>query len=152
MNARTTISFRNMDRSPALAGRIEHEVEKLRRYAPGLSHCEVMVEALHRHHRFGHHYQVHLILRQPGLEVTVTHEPPARRVVAASATPDQPAKHNEVESAHDDAYVVVHEAFDIARRRLEDAIRRERARATRGTSSPRDGEPAVPGGGRVDGS
>jgi len=143
MNVRTTISFRNMDRSPALAARIEHDVEKLRRYAPDLAHCEVMVEALHRHHRFGHHYQVHLILRQPGVEVAVTHEPPARRVVAASGTPDQPAKASEVDPAHGDAYVVVHEAFAIARRRLEDALRRHRARATGALASPRDDEPAL---------
>lgn len=135
-----------MDRSPALAERVEHEVEKLRRYAPALSHCDVMVEALHRHHRFGHHYQVHLTLRLPGAEVVVTHESPARRAVAASAAPTQPAKQAEVEVEHRDAYVVVRDAFDVARRRLEDAIRRQRdrARTSGGTPFARNEENARP--------
>jgi len=128
MSIPTSISFRNMDRSPALAARIEHEVEKLRRFAPGLNHCDAMVEALHRHHRFGHHYQVRLTLRLPGAEVIVTHEPPARRAVAASAVPEKLAKQSEVDAEHRDAYVVVRDAFDIARRRLDAAIERERNR------------------------
>jgi ribosome-associated translation inhibitor RaiA len=146
MNTPTRISFRNMDRSPALAERVEYEVEKLRRYAPALSHCDVMVEALHRHHRFGHHYQVHLTLRLPGSEVVVAHESPARRAVEASGAPQQPAKQSEVEADHRDAYVAVRDAFDVARRRMEDAIHRGRdRRRTRGAApSPRDEEPAVP--------
>lgn len=151
MNIPINISFRNMDRSPALAARIEHEAEKLQRHAPGLSHCDVMVEALHRHHRFGHHYQVHLTLRLPGSEVVVTHESPARRAVAASAAPEQPAKQSEVEGEHRDAYVVVRDAFDVARRRLEDAIRRERdrLRAKAAPPSARNEEAALPDSGII---
>jgi hypothetical protein len=115
-----------MDRSPALAGRIEEEIAKLRRYVPGLRHCEVMVEALHRHHRFGHPYQVHLVLRLRGSEVVITHEPSARRVIAASDEPEQPARPGEVEAAHRDAYVAVRDAFAAAQRRLEDTICRMR--------------------------
>jgi len=122
----TSISFRNMDRSPALTGRIEQEIAKLRRYIPGLGHCDVMVEALHRHHRFGHPYQVHLVLRLPGTEVVITHEPSARRAGAALDEPEQPARPGDVEAAHRDAYVAVRDAFAAAQRRLEDTIRRMR--------------------------
>jgi ribosome-associated translation inhibitor RaiA len=151
MNTPTSIGFRNMDRSPALAGRIEHEVEKLRRYAPMLNHCEVTVAALHRHHRRGHHYQVHLTLRLPGTEVVVTHESPARRAVVASGTPEQPAKQSEVEADHRDAYVVVRDAFEVARRRLEDTLRRKRDRQrTKGAPPlPRNEEPAIPESGNI---
>ena len=140
---RTSISFRNMDRSPALAERIEHEIGRLRRYVPGLEHCEVMVEALHRHHRFGHPYQVHLVLRLPGIEVVVTHEPSSRQATAASAEPEHPARAGEVEAVHRDAYVAVRDAFDLARRRLEEEIRRmrDRRRANGALSSPRNAEP-----------
>lgn len=136
MNTPTQVSFRNMDRSAALAERIEQEVQKIRRHVPDLGHCEVMVESLHRHHRFGHHYQIHLTLRLPGAEVNVSHESPARRVIAASAAPDQPAKRSEVEADHDDAYVVLRDAFDIARRRLEDAVRRARDRSRASAAMP----------------
>src|SRR5688572_24751910 len=96
----TSISFRNMDRSAALAVRIEEEIAKLLHYIPGLGHCEVMVEALHRHHRFGHPYQVHLLLRLRGAEVAINHEPSARRAVAASDEPERPARAGELEAAH----------------------------------------------------
>ena len=135
----TSISFRNMDRSPALTERIEHEVQKLLRHVPDLSHCDVVVEALHRHHRHGHPYQVHLILRVPGMELAVSHEPSTRRIVEASPEPEHPARTDEVEAAHRDAYVSVRDAFDAARRRLEGAVRRARdlRRAADAKPSPR---------------
>jgi len=140
---RTTISFRHMDRSPALAARIESEIAKLRRYAPGLEHCDVVFEELHRHQRLGHPYHVHLVLRLPGAEVVVTHEPSARRGVAVADRPERPAQPGEVEAVHRDAYVAVRDAFDAARRQLADTIRRmrDRGRVPGAMRSPRNVEP-----------
>jgi hypothetical protein len=65
------------------------------------------------------HIRVELSL--PGEDMVVSHEP-SPDATARSAS----HKSNEVDSRHKDAYVAIHEAFDVARRRLEDVARRQR--------------------------
>ena len=57
----------------------------------------------------------------PGEDVIVNHEP----TLDALSQP-APHKSDELDGRHKDAHVAIHEAFDVARRRLEDVARRQR--------------------------
>jgi ribosomal subunit interface protein len=102
------ISLRNMDHpAPAVEARIREQAVKLERYFDRITSCRVVVEAGHHHQRKGKLYNVHIDLRAPGGEVIAGHGHP-------------------LDHAHEDVYVAIRDAFDAARRRLEDHVRRFR--------------------------
>jgi len=127
------LGFRNMEPSPAVAARIEAEVQKLRRYCPDIVGCRVIVESLHQHHRRGQHFQIHIELWVPGSEIAVCHEPPARQVLN-NAGAKSASKRTEVDAPHKDAYVAIRDAFAAARRRLQDRVGRRQTARVRGGS------------------
>ncbi len=102
------ITFRNMEASPAMEGLIREKAAKLDRYHNHIMSCRVMVEARHRHRHKGVIYHVRLDITVPGKEIVISREP-------------------ELDHAHEDVYVAIRDAFDAARRRLEDAARKERS-------------------------
>ncbi|MEN8175083.1 MAG: HPF/RaiA family ribosome-associated protein [Pseudomonadota bacterium] len=101
------ITFRGVPPSDALEANIRQKVEKLDRFFPHIMGCRVVVEAHHRHHHQGNLYRVCVDLTVPGRELVV------------NRTRD---KHQ----AHEDVYVAVRDAFDAARRQLEDYSRKLR--------------------------
>lgn len=105
MDVPLQISFRNMDKSDAIEARVRERAEKLERYFGHITSCRVVVEAPDRHHRKGKLYHVRIDLGVPGREIVVSRHP----------------KDNH---AHEDVYVAVRDAFDAARRQLEDHGRR----------------------------
>lgn len=111
-----------MEASPAVTARVEAEFAKLVRHCPEIVSGRATVAALHRHQVHGHHYQVHLDIRIPGHEIVVSHEPAVRQALL-NAGVESDAKRLDLDAPHRDLYVVVRDAFDVARRRLEDAIR-----------------------------
>ena len=120
-------SFRNMDRSPVAADRIEAEVVKLGRGWDIIS-LRVVMEALHRHRRFGHQHRMHIDLRAPGREFSVSYEPDLHPTLVGAGG-KAPAKRTEVATVgKKDPCVVIRHAFDVARRRLEDGLRPNRGR------------------------
>ena len=98
------VTFKNMDPAPAVEAKIRERAAKLDRFYDRIMGCHVVVEAPHRHHRKGHRYRVRIVLTVPGRDVEVTHE-----------GPENPA--------HADILVAVRDAFDAARRRLQDHAR-----------------------------
>jgi ribosomal subunit interface protein len=90
------ITFRDLAPSPALSDAIKLRAAKLSRFHDRITSCRVVVEAKPRH-RFG----VHLELSIPGGEIVVSHEPDET-----------------------DAYVAVREAFEAARRQLDETAQR----------------------------
>lgn len=66
--------------------------------------CRVVVDVPHRHHKEGNFYQVRIDLKIPGAEIAVRREP---------------AAHGE----YRDIDIAIRDAFDEARRQLEDRIR-----------------------------
>jgi len=100
------IAFHNLERSDAIEELIEEKVAWLERYYDRITSCRVVVEAPHRHHRQGNPHQVRIDLTVPGGEIIINRE----------------EKHDQGQ----DLYVVIREAFDVARRRLEDHISRMR--------------------------
>jgi cold shock CspA family protein/ribosome-associated translation inhibitor RaiA len=120
-----------MPPSEVIEKAIREKADKLDAFYDHIMSCRVLVEAPHRHHRKGKLYHVRIDLTLPGGEIVVKHEPkrltdtPARvqgaPEVMVSET-HEPGKY----AAHRDIYVAIRDAFDAARRRLQDYARRRR--------------------------
>jgi cold shock CspA family protein/ribosome-associated translation inhibitor RaiA len=91
-----------MAHSDALEADIRARVAKLEQFHSRITRCRVAVEESHRHHRQGREFTLKLDLRVPGREIVVTRD------------------HDE------DIQVALREAFDMARRQLEEAAREMR--------------------------
>lgn len=115
------ITFRNMGVSPALEQEIRSRAAWLETFHPGIVGCRVLLEVPHRHRQRGRPLHVRIELSLPSEDVIVNHEP----TLDAIARP-RPRKSEELDGRHKDALVALHEAFDVARRRLEDVARRQR--------------------------
>jgi len=102
------IAFRNLESSPAVEEQIRKRVAELERLFDRITACSVVVELHHRHQRHGALYHIRIDLIVPGREIVVRREPP---------------KHQ----AHEDLPVAIHDAFDAARRQLQDYVRVMRA-------------------------
>jgi cold shock CspA family protein/ribosome-associated translation inhibitor RaiA len=95
------ITFRNMESSPTIEAQLRHRAEALERFFPGIIACRAVVELAHRHHRQGKLVHVRVRVTVPGREIAVDRDP---------------AEHH----AHEDVAVAIRDAFDAARRQLED--------------------------------
>jgi cold shock CspA family protein/ribosome-associated translation inhibitor RaiA len=125
MQLTPTITFRGVERTPALEAEVMTRLGKLETYYQGIMGCRVLVELVQRHHEAGNRYHVRIDLTVPGEEIVVAHEASLRATsrdveaekITRLAEPDPERKH---------ARVAIREAFDIARRRLQDYARRQR--------------------------
>ena len=111
------IAFRNVDHSDALEALIRERVAKLDTFYDSIMACRVVVESPHRHHRNGRDFRCRIDLTVPSGEILVGRDPPL--------------------STHEDVYVVINAAFDVAQRRLEDVARRQRGDVKVHETSPR---------------
>ena len=118
MQTPVRITFRHVDRSDAIEAKIRERAAKLCTYYEGIVGCHVTVEAPHQHHRQGKLFSVAIDLSLPGTELVV------------NRTADE-------HHAHEDVFVAIRDAFDAARRRLEDYARRQRADTKRHAEPPR---------------
>ena len=119
------ITFHNLDASEALEAVIRARIGDLETYYPRIVGGRVLVDMPHKHRQHGRHVRVRIELSLPGEDVVVSHEPtlyPALKDVGETVL----HKEDEVETVHKYAEVAIREAFDAARRRLQDVIRRER--------------------------
>lgn len=91
------ITMRDMERSDALDAAIQGHAAKLEQFHSRITRCRVTVEQLRRHHQQGRHFAVKVDVRVPGREIVATHD------------------HDE------DVYIALREAFDAARRQLDEA-------------------------------
>lgn len=107
MQSPLQITFRHMSPSPALEARIRGRVEELEQVFDRIVACHVTVEAVNRRQQQAKLFEIRVDLTLPGREIVVGRDPAAN-------------------PAHEDAHVAVRDAFDVARRRLEDHIRRVR--------------------------
>lgn len=96
------LSVRNMSLSEAAEADIREKAARLDSFYDQVMGCRVIVEAPHRHHRKGVLYNVRIDMTVPGSELVIKREP------------------------HEDLYVAIRDAFDAARRQLEDFVRRRR--------------------------
>lgn len=111
------VSFRHMDHSDAIEALIHEKAAKLDTFANHIMSCRVVVEPAGKHHLHGNLYEVHLDITLPGGEIAVTREP---------------SQHTE----YRDISVAIRDAFDAARRQLEDYVRRQRGAVKAHETSP----------------
>jgi ribosomal subunit interface protein len=91
------ITMRDMERSDALDTAIHEHAAKLEQFHSRITRCRVTVEQSSRHHQQGRHFAVKIDLRVPGREIVATRD-------------------------HDvDVSVALRDAFDAARRQLDEA-------------------------------
>jgi ribosomal subunit interface protein len=96
------ITTRNISISEVVKEDIREKAARLDHFSDHIMGLRVMVEAPHRHHRQGIRYLVRIDITTPGAELVIKRQP------------------------HEDIYVAVRDAFDAARRKLEDYERRVR--------------------------
>jgi len=96
------VSLHGIASSDALQNAIRDKAAKLERYFNHIMSCRVVLSLEGRHKRRGRHFTARIDLKVPGGEIAVTHE------------------HDE------DLQVALRDAFDAARRQLEDYARDQR--------------------------
>src|SRR4030043_879138 len=96
------ITVRNLDLAEAFKEEIQKKAEKLDKFYDQIMRCRVVVEVPHRHSHEGILYKVHIHMTVPGTELVVERE------------------------LADDLEVAIRDAFDAARRKLEDFARKQR--------------------------
>jgi ribosomal subunit interface protein len=101
------ITFHNMPASEALEMKIRGRADKLEKFSDSIIGCRVAIEVPHHHHAAGRHYLVRVEVTVPGEKLIARREPDAHH-------------------AYTDVYVAIRDAFDTARRQLEDYERRRR--------------------------
>ncbi len=99
------ITFRNMDPSEAVEANIREKAEKLDKFYSQIMGCRVVVEEHHQHHHKGNLFHIRIDLTVPDKELVVSRE-------------------HDQDHAHEDIYVAIRDAFNAARRQLEDYSRR----------------------------
>jgi len=101
------ITFRHMDPSPALEARIRALGSKLDKFSAHIMRCHVIVEPPAHHKHQGALYDFRIDITLPDEEIAIRHAHPA-------------------DHAHEDPYVALRDAFQAARRKLEDYERKRR--------------------------
>jgi ribosomal subunit interface protein len=102
------ITFRNMAASAAMETKIREKAAKLDQVYDRIMSCRVMVECSHRHHQQGNVYHVTVDVTVPDGELVASREPGQ-------------------DHSYEDAYVAIRDAFNAARRQLQNyAARRQR--------------------------
>ena len=94
-----------MDPSEAIEADIREKADKLDQFCAEIMSCRIVVEAQHHHHHKGNLYHVRLDITVPDSEIVIS-------------------RGHDLHHAHEDAYVAIRDAFDHARRKLEDYTRR----------------------------
>lgn len=105
MQTAPQITFHGLEPSDALRELIEERMTMLERQHPRVTTCRVTVERPHHRHVKGDHWQVKVLVAVPGDEIVITRE-------------------REIGERHTDPSAAVRDAFDAARRRLQDHARK----------------------------
>jgi ribosome-associated translation inhibitor RaiA len=106
------VSFDGIPPSDALEARCREEIDKLQRYHERITSCRVVIGLPHRRHHKGNPFSIRIHVGVPGGEIEVSREPAEQR-------------------SHEDPVIAVRDAFDAARRRLQDFVRRQDGRVKR---------------------
>jgi cold shock CspA family protein len=118
--------------SEVIEAHIRDAALKLESFYGEIMGCRVLVEAPHQHHRKGKQYHVRLTLTVPGGELVIKRAPkliidtPLRYQKVPDDLELQESRELSKYAAHEDIQVAVRDAFDAARRKLQDYARRRR--------------------------
>jgi len=97
------IYFQNLERSDFIEAAVRKYAKKLELFRDDIVSCRVTIESPHKHQRKGRLFHVVINIRTGGDEIAV------------SRMPDD-------EQAHEDVYVAIRDAFNAARRQLQDRL------------------------------
>jgi hypothetical protein len=89
-----------METSEAVESRVRDLASHLGVFSDRITSCRVVLDSPHRHHHQGKVFNVKVQLALPGEDVVVDMERPDR-------------------DGHEDVYVVIRDAFDAAKRQLQ---------------------------------
>ncbi len=101
------IQFRDVEKSDVVYNDIWDHADKLEKFYDRIVSCEVIVSAPHQSKKEGIIYHVQIRLHVPSKDIFINNE-------------------REKNGAHADIHVAIRDAFDAAKRKLEDVIRIER--------------------------
>lgn len=101
------VNFRDIPPSEAVEAKVREKAAKLDEFYDHIMACNVMIEAPHGHHHKGHLYHVRIDLTVPNHEIVVNRSPKDHH-------------------AHEDVYVAIRDAFNAARRKLQDFAMKQR--------------------------
>ncbi len=93
------ITVRDVPHSEAVEAHVRQKAEKLEEFSGHIMSCRVVVEMPHKHSHQGRQYNVRLDIGVPGREIVVNRD------------------HSE------DVYIAIRDAFDAAKRQLEEHVR-----------------------------
>jgi len=96
------ITFKDIAHSEAVETHIREKAAKLETFYPGIIGCHVTVELPHKHQHQGKLHNVRIDIKVPGSEIVVNRD------------------------KHEDIYVALRDAFDAAKRQVEEYGRKQR--------------------------
>lgn len=120
MDTPLEITFKGLDKSLSIEEKIQEKVAKLERIFARITHCRVVVSAPNKHAHKGKSYEIKIDIGIPDHKpLILTHE-------------------SEVGNAQADLLIALRDAFEIAKRRLDDIAKRVKtsARSERGRRRP----------------
>ena len=102
------IVFHSIDQTVALTEAVAKRIDKLERYCDQIINGRVVLDSPHNHHHKGKVYSVSIEIHTPQIEVRVNQE-----------------QHDK--QAHEDLYVAIRDAFNVAERQLRSVDKKHRA-------------------------
>lgn len=120
MDTPLEITFKGLDKSAAIEAKITEKAAKLERVFDRMTHCRVVVAAPNKHHHKGKSYEIKIDIGIPDhAPLILTHE-------------------SHVGDAQEDLQIALRDAFDAAKRRLDEIADRLKgsARSERGRRRP----------------
>lgn len=124
MQTPPTVTFRGVRYPELLDTDVRTRLARLERYYPSIVSARVRIDQSGRH-REGNRYRVLIELGVPGADVIVAHDASVKPSLLARGR-RRMLKQDEPDSHHRRATVAIREAFEAARRRLQDHARRKR--------------------------
>lgn len=97
------ITIRDVEHSAALEAHIRDKANKLDKFYDRIMSCRVVVDMPHKHHHQGRQFNVRIDIGVPGDEIVIDRD------------------------HHEDVYVALRDAFDAAKRMLEDHAHKTRS-------------------------
>lgn len=118
--------------SEAVEAHIREAGQKLDEFCDEIMGCRVLVEIPHQHHRKRKPYHVRIDVTVPGAEFVIKRAPrlltdtPTRFRKAPEDVELEESRELSKYAVHDDIQLTIRDAFDAARRKLQDYARRRR--------------------------
>ncbi len=111
------ITFRGLPHSDAVETKIREKAAKLEQFCDNIVSCRVAVELEHHNQHQGNLFHVRIDLNVPNKHIVVSRE------------------HHD-KQAHEDMYVTLRDAFDVAKRQLEEYTRIQRGEVKKHQAPP----------------